>query len=163
MHASLCSGFGIRTLDTGNEGYWPLRDDAGSVWSHDTAVILQGTAKAGHGAKPRRSPQRGRGLRRSIHCVPGTSCSQPQLSTGCRYVPGGVVGSESHGAFRFLVLCGHESRCVSRRERQAIAPKFNGESVTRGLWLGHSMCRIALTDLFRQNDDGTWILGGSSL
>ncbi|MCB5283161.1 hypothetical protein QK292_16280 [Arthrobacter sp. AL08] len=128
---AMCSGFGIRTLDTGNEGYWPLRDDAGSVWSHDTVVILQGTARAGHGAKPRRSPQRGRGLRRSIHCVPGTSCSQRQLTTGCRCVPGGVVDSESHGAFGLLVLCGHESRCVSRSERQAIALKFNGESVTR--------------------------------
>lgn len=48
MHPSMFSGFGIRTLDTGNAGYWPLRYHAGSVWSHDTAVILQGMAKAGH-------------------------------------------------------------------------------------------------------------------
>lgn len=48
MHPSMFSGFGIRTLDTRNAGYWPLRYHAGSVWSHDTAVILQGMAKAGH-------------------------------------------------------------------------------------------------------------------
>lgn len=48
MHPTMFSGFGIRTLDTGNAGYWPLRYHAGSVWSHDTAVILQGMAKAGH-------------------------------------------------------------------------------------------------------------------
>ncbi|WP_090580663.1 amylo-alpha-1,6-glucosidase [Arthrobacter sp. ov407] len=48
MHPSIFSGFGIRTLDTGNAGYWPLRYHAGAVWSHDTAVILQGMAKAGH-------------------------------------------------------------------------------------------------------------------
>ena len=51
MHPSMFSGFGIRTLDTGNAGYWPLRYHAGSVWSHDTAVILQGMAKAGHTAE----------------------------------------------------------------------------------------------------------------
>lgn len=48
MHPTMFSGFGIRTLDTNNAGYWPLRYHAGSVWSHDTAVILQGMAKAGH-------------------------------------------------------------------------------------------------------------------
>ncbi|MGO4804688.1 glycogen debranching N-terminal domain-containing protein [Arthrobacter sp. 2MCAF15] len=51
MHPSMFSGFGIRTLDTGNAGYWPLRYHAGSVWSHDTAVILQGMASAGHPAE----------------------------------------------------------------------------------------------------------------
>ncbi len=48
MHPTMFSGYGIRTLDTTNAGYWPLRYHAGSVWSHDTAVILQGMAKAGH-------------------------------------------------------------------------------------------------------------------
>lgn len=48
MHPSLFSGFGVRTLDTGNGGYWPLRYHAGSVWTHDSAVILAGLAAAGH-------------------------------------------------------------------------------------------------------------------
>lgn len=48
MHPTMFSGFGIRTLDTANAGYWPLRYHAGSVWSHDTAVILQGMARAGY-------------------------------------------------------------------------------------------------------------------
>lgn len=51
MHPTMFSGFGIRTLDTANAGYWPLRYHAGSVWSHDTAVILQGMARAGHAAE----------------------------------------------------------------------------------------------------------------
>lgn len=48
MHPSMFSGFGVRTLDTGNGGYWPLRYHAGSVWTHDTAFILEGLAKTGH-------------------------------------------------------------------------------------------------------------------
>lgn len=54
MHDSMFSGFGVRTLNTGNEGYWPLRYHAGSVWTHDTAVILQGMAKAGYSAEAAR-------------------------------------------------------------------------------------------------------------
>ena len=42
LHPTMFSGYGIRTLSTGNGGYWPLRYHAGSVWSHDTAVILAG-------------------------------------------------------------------------------------------------------------------------
>ncbi|PYI64971.1 amylo-alpha-1,6-glucosidase [Arthrobacter livingstonensis] len=51
MHPSLFSGFGIRTLDTGNGGYWPLRYHCGSVWTHDSALILAGLAAAGHVAE----------------------------------------------------------------------------------------------------------------
>lgn len=54
MHPSMFSGFGVRTLDTGNGGYWPLRYHAGSVWTHDTAFILEGLAKAGHTAEAAR-------------------------------------------------------------------------------------------------------------
>jgi hypothetical protein len=48
MHPSLFSGFGIRTLDSNNGGYWPLRYHCGSVWTHDSALILAGLAAAGH-------------------------------------------------------------------------------------------------------------------
>ncbi len=50
MHPSLFSGFGIRTLDTDNGGYWPLRYHCGSVWTHDSAIILAGLAASGHSA-----------------------------------------------------------------------------------------------------------------
>ena len=36
------SGFGIRTLSTTNGGYWPMRYHAGTVWPHDTAMIING-------------------------------------------------------------------------------------------------------------------------
>lgn len=44
----LFTGFGIRTLSQTNAGYWPLSYHCGSVWSHDTAIIVAGLRKDGH-------------------------------------------------------------------------------------------------------------------
>lgn len=41
------SGYGIRTLSTTNGAYWPLRYHAGSVWSHDTAIVIEGMLRDG--------------------------------------------------------------------------------------------------------------------
>ncbi|UZX04810.1 amylo-alpha-1,6-glucosidase [Arthrobacter sp. CDRTa11] len=48
MHPTMFSGYGVRTLDTGNGAYWPLRYHSGSVWAHDTAMTLAGLTKAGY-------------------------------------------------------------------------------------------------------------------
>jgi glycogen debranching enzyme len=42
------SGYGLRTMATGAAGYWPLRYHGGAVWPHDTAIVVQGLARAGH-------------------------------------------------------------------------------------------------------------------
>jgi glycogen debranching enzyme len=42
------SGYGLRTMSTGSAGYWPLRYHGGAVWPHDTAIVVQGLARAGH-------------------------------------------------------------------------------------------------------------------
>ncbi len=44
---SMLSGFGVRTLSDSALGYWPISYHAGSVWTHDTAIILAGMMKAG--------------------------------------------------------------------------------------------------------------------
>lgn len=44
----LFTGFGIRTLSDTNADYWPLSYHCGSVWSHDTAIIVAGLRKDGH-------------------------------------------------------------------------------------------------------------------
>lgn len=44
----LDSGYGLRTLAQGSEGYWPLRYHGGSVWTHDTAIALAGLTRTGH-------------------------------------------------------------------------------------------------------------------
>src|SRR5690554_3648262 len=41
------SGYGLRTMSTSERGYWPLSYHGGSVWPHDTAIVLAGMAKAG--------------------------------------------------------------------------------------------------------------------
>lgn len=44
---TMFSGYGIRTLSSTNGAYWPLRYHAGSVWSHDTAVVIEAMLRAG--------------------------------------------------------------------------------------------------------------------
>ncbi|WP_191283788.1 amylo-alpha-1,6-glucosidase [Pseudolysinimonas yzui] len=43
----LSSGFGLRTLATSADGYWPLSYHGGSVWTHDTAIAIVGLAAEG--------------------------------------------------------------------------------------------------------------------
>lgn len=53
LHPSLFSGYGIRTLATGNGGYWPQGYHCGSVWTHDTALALTGMLSCGFAAEAR--------------------------------------------------------------------------------------------------------------
>ncbi|MGH8777119.1 MAG: glycogen debranching N-terminal domain-containing protein [Jiangellaceae bacterium] len=46
--AEMDSGFGLRTMATSSSGYWPLRYHGGSVWPHDTAIVVGGLARSGH-------------------------------------------------------------------------------------------------------------------
>jgi glycogen debranching enzyme len=47
----LNSGFGLRTMSTDSTGYWPLSYHGGSVWTHDTAIAINGLGRAGFGAE----------------------------------------------------------------------------------------------------------------
>lgn len=47
LDPTMFSGYGIRTLSTTNGAYWPLRYHAGSVWSHDTAIVIDGMLREG--------------------------------------------------------------------------------------------------------------------
>jgi glycogen debranching enzyme len=42
------SGFGLRTMSARNGGYNPLSYHCGSVWSHDTAIVIRGLVRSGH-------------------------------------------------------------------------------------------------------------------
>lgn len=48
MDPVMYSGYGIRTISTTNAAYWPTRYHAGSVWTHDTAMILNGLLTDGY-------------------------------------------------------------------------------------------------------------------
>jgi glycogen debranching enzyme len=45
------SGFGLRTMSTDSEGYWPLSYHGGSVWTHDTAIAIAGLTREGFAAE----------------------------------------------------------------------------------------------------------------
>ena len=47
----MSSGFGLRTLASGQGGWSPLSYHGGSVWPHDTAVVLSGMARGGFSAE----------------------------------------------------------------------------------------------------------------
>ncbi|MDG6103969.1 amylo-alpha-1,6-glucosidase [Dactylosporangium aurantiacum] len=44
----LASGYGLRTMSTRDGGYAPLSYHCGSVWPHDTAIVMLGMTRAGH-------------------------------------------------------------------------------------------------------------------
>lgn len=44
---SMSSGFGLRTLSDRAAGFWELSYHGGSVWTHDTAIVVQGLAAEG--------------------------------------------------------------------------------------------------------------------
>lgn len=46
----LDSGLGLRTMSAADAGYAPLSYHCGSVWPHDTAIVIAGLVKAGLGA-----------------------------------------------------------------------------------------------------------------
>lgn len=43
----LSSGFGLRTMATDAERYWPLARYCGAIWPHDTAITIEGLLRAG--------------------------------------------------------------------------------------------------------------------
>ncbi|MEU8025065.1 glycogen debranching N-terminal domain-containing protein [Micromonospora haikouensis] len=45
---ALAGGFGLRTMSTGDAGFSPLSYHCGSIWTHDTAIVLAGLARAGY-------------------------------------------------------------------------------------------------------------------
>lgn len=44
---AMSAGFGLRTMSADDAGFSPLSYHCGSVWSHDTAIVVAGLARAG--------------------------------------------------------------------------------------------------------------------
>lgn len=49
----LSSGFGLRTMASDAERYWPLAHYCGAVWPHDTAIAIEGLLRSGFVADAR--------------------------------------------------------------------------------------------------------------
>lgn len=76
MHPSMNSGYGIRTMSSTNGGYWPLSYHVGSVWTHDTAFIIDQMLRAGFADEARRLAL---GL---LHAAEGFGYRMPELFGG---------------------------------------------------------------------------------
>jgi glycogen debranching enzyme len=50
---TMLSGFGVRTMSTEAAGYWPLSYHGGAVWTHDSAIVAHGMARAGRNEEAR--------------------------------------------------------------------------------------------------------------
>lgn len=44
---TFASGWGLRTMSDDQGGYWPLSYHCGSVWPHDTGIVIEGMLRAG--------------------------------------------------------------------------------------------------------------------
>ena len=44
---AMTGGFGLRTMSTDDAGFSPLSYNCGSIWTHDTAIVVAGLARAG--------------------------------------------------------------------------------------------------------------------
>lgn len=76
MDPTMFSGYGVRTMSTDNGRYWPTRYHVGSVWSHDTALIIEGMLVAGF---PDEAASLAEGLLRASE---GFDASLPELFSG---------------------------------------------------------------------------------
>lgn len=72
----LNSGYGLRTMSTDSEGYWPLSYHGGSVWTHDTAIAISGLARDGFRAE---ADELTRGL---LAAASGFHYRMPELHSG---------------------------------------------------------------------------------
>ncbi|AGZ45434.1 amylo-alpha-1,6-glucosidase [Actinoplanes friuliensis] len=48
---TMSGGYGLRTMSAGDAGFTPLSYHCGSVWTHDTAIVAAGLARAGFAAE----------------------------------------------------------------------------------------------------------------
>lgn len=76
------SGFGLRTLSAHSAGFAPLSYHGGSVWPHDTAIVVDGLAREGHDAP---AAALASGL---LAAAPAFDYRLPELYAGQQAAPG---------------------------------------------------------------------------
>lgn len=72
----LNSGYGLRTMSTDSAGFWPLSYHGGSVWAHDTAIVIAGLSREGFRAE---AEQLSDGL---LAAAEGFGYRMPELHSG---------------------------------------------------------------------------------
>ena len=67
----MLSGYGVRTMSTLAGGYWPESYHCGSVWAHDSAIVMNGLRAEGYEEEALRVAD---GLVRAADCVLSNFC-----------------------------------------------------------------------------------------
>lgn len=70
------SGFGLRTMSSDSAGFWPLSYHGGSVWTHDTAIVIAGLCREGFADEATSLIE---GL---LHAAEGFNYRMPELHSG---------------------------------------------------------------------------------
>lgn len=113
----LSSGFGLRTMATDAERYWPLAHYCGAVWPHDTAIAVEGLLSAGFADEARslaeqleraadafggRMPEvySGYGLDETPEPIPYPGACSPQAWSAASVVPVFIALTTAAGAER---------------------------------------------------------------
>jgi glycogen debranching enzyme len=73
---AMSGAFGLRTMSADDGAFSPLSYHCGSVWSHDTAIVIAGLARTGHG---RLAAELARGL---LAAAEGFDYRLPELHAG---------------------------------------------------------------------------------
>ncbi|MEU7743497.1 glycogen debranching N-terminal domain-containing protein [Nonomuraea sp. NPDC049158] len=73
---AMSGAFGLRTMSADDGAFSPLSYHCGSVWSHDTAIVIAGLARTGHG---RLAAELARGL---LTAAEGFDYRLPELHAG---------------------------------------------------------------------------------
>jgi glycogen debranching enzyme len=76
MGEELWSGWGVRTMSTGDAGYNPLSYHNGTVWPHDNSLCAQGLARHA------RWPESQRIVRRMLGAAPHFGHQLPEVFAG---------------------------------------------------------------------------------
>lgn len=70
------AGFGLRTMASTSAGYWPLRYHGGSIWPHDTAIVIGAALRSG---RPALASSLAQGL---LRAAPSFDYRLPELYAG---------------------------------------------------------------------------------
>ncbi|MEY9859636.1 glycogen debranching enzyme [Catenulispora sp. GAS73] len=87
--AAMSSGYGLRTMATSAGGYSPLSYHGGSVWTHDTAVAVQGLARAAAEGVPGAAEAARALIDGLLEAAAGFEYRMPELYAGSPARPGG--------------------------------------------------------------------------
>ena len=87
--AAMSSGYGLRTMATSAGGYSPLSYHGGSVWTHDTAMAVQGLARAAAEGVPGAAEAARTLIDGLLEAAAGFEYRMPELYAGSPARPGG--------------------------------------------------------------------------